>query len=187
MAFSIEQFKSSGLVFGGARPSLFEINLTNWPGASTTAPGTLTFLAKASSLPPSIIDPIEIPYFGRRIKISGDRSFPPWSITVMNDENFDLRRSFEEWHQRVNSREPNLMNFTTASPINYKVNIGIKQFSKTGDLIYTYTMVGAFPTVVDPIQLDWEAVNQVEQFNVEFQYDYWEPVEINSGGQAPPL
>lgn len=201
MSFNIEQFKSDGLNLGGARPSLFEIMIPGgWPGSLNGADVKLTFLAKAASLPPSMIDPIEIPYFGRRIKIAGDRSFPPWSITVMNDEDFIVRDSFEEWHALMNSRVPNLMQFSTSAPQNYKRDIIVKQYSKTGsgtDLgagvavegdyaeKYAYTLVGAFPTVVDPIQLDWEAINQIEQFNVEFAYDYWEPYVIDSGsGQA---
>ena len=32
MAFDIESFKANGLVDGGARPSLFEVILPDWPG-----------------------------------------------------------------------------------------------------------------------------------------------------------
>jgi hypothetical protein len=196
MTFSINEFKSNGLVFGGARPAMFEITLPQWPGALPDASRKLSFLAKAASLPPSILDPIEIPYMGRRIKVVGDRSFPAWSITVMNDEDFLLRESFEQWHQLLNQREQNVSAIGT-EPANYKKDIIVTQLSKGGGdrpistssasvqpasgSIYTYTLVGAFPTVVDPIQLDFEAVNQVEQFNVEFQYDYWEPREIREG------
>ena len=195
MAFNINEFKSQGLTMGGARPSLFEIEIPAWPGSLSNAPRKTTFLAKAASHPPSVMDPIEIPYMSRRIKIIGDRSFPPWSITIMNDEDFLVRESFENWHQSMNMREENVMatNVST-NPESYKVNIIVKQLSKdgtntnsraaTGDYLYVYTLIGAFPTVVDPIQLDWEAVNQVEQFNVEFQYDYWEPREIREGSSV---
>lgn len=186
MAFSIDTFKADGLTRGGARPTLFEVEIPGpWPGGLSPA-RKVTLLAKAASLPPSIIDPIEIGYMGRRIKIAGDRSFPPWSITLMNDEDFDVRRAFEAWHESINSREPNLMEFPSTSPENYKLDIHVTQMSKSGpnlgtESIYTYTLVGAFPVVVDPIQLDWEAVNQIEQFNVEFHYDYWQPFRVERG------
>lgn len=181
MVMSINEFKSNGLIGGGARPANFRVIIPTWPGSSQTAARKTSFLAKAASLPPSVVDPIEVPYMGRRIKIMGDRTFPGWSITVMNDEDFDLRESFEEWHQLLNARQENILSRPlTTNPESYKVNIVVEQLSKDGSSLYRYTLVGAFPTVVDQIQLDWEAINQFEQFNVEFQYDYWEPFELTS-------
>lgn len=180
MPVSINDFKGQGLIGGGARPANFEITLSSWPGALANAPRKLSYLAKAASLPPSIIDPVEIPYMGRRIKIMGDRSFPPWSITIMNDEDFLVRDSFERWHQLLNARQENVMTTATTNPESYKVNIIVTQLSKDGSALYKYTLIGAFPTVVDPIQVDWEAINQIEQFNVEFQYDFWNSERIRN-------
>lgn len=186
MGYSIEQFKANGFREGGARPSLFEIIVADWPGSIPGAAAQTTVMAKAASHPPSVIDPIEVGYWGRRIKLAGDRSFPPWSITVYNDEDFRIRQSFENWHSLMNGRETNKMTITNgteggSAPSLYKRNIVVRQFSKAGSSgrqeeppIYQYVLYGAFPVVIDPIQLDWEAINQVEQFNVEFHYDYWE-------------
>lgn len=179
MAFNIEDFKSKGLALGGARPSLFEIILTNWPG-SGAAGAQLRFLAKASSIPPSVVESIDIPYFGRKIKLVGDRVFTNWSITVMNDENFLIRNAFLNWHEQLNGKKTNTMNNeVTTSPNTYKRQIFVRQYSKGGDgvgedgSIFQCQLVGAFPVTIDAIQLDWDAINQVEQFDVEFAYDYW--------------
>lgn len=174
MAFNIEKFKQEGLSFGGARPSLFKVQLTDWPQALVGSPQKLSFLAKASSIPPSVVESIDIPYFGRKIKIVGDRVFPNWSVTVMNEEDFDLRNSFMNWHEYMNSKVPNKL--TGDGSLNsYKRNINVIQYTKSGDITFTCTLVGAFPVTVDAIQLDWDAINQIEQFDVEFAYDYWIP------------
>lgn len=197
MAFNINDFKAQGLDKGGARPSLFEIEIPNWPGSLPNATRKTAMLARSASLPPSIIESIDVPYMGRKIKIVGDRIFPAWNVTIMNDEDFLLRRSFENWHQSLNMREENVMfNNVTTNPESYKVNIIVKQLSKDGtnqnsiealgDYIYVYTLVGAFPTFVDQIPLDFEATNRIEEFNVEFQYDYWEPREIREGSGFNP-
>lgn len=186
MAFNVEDFKTAGLRLGGARPSLFEIEITNWPGSELipNSAESISFLAKASSLPPSVIDSIDVPYFGRKIKMVGDRVFPNWSITVMNEENFNVRNSLMNWHEALNSKVPNLLGSVgpiTTDISTYKKEVVVKHYSKTGGRPnYICTLVGAFPVTIDAIQLDWDAINQIEQFDVEFAYDYWIGREINS-------
>lgn len=173
MSFNIEDFKSTGLRLGGARPSLFDVQIFGgWPesGESTAS---LAFLAKASSLPPSVVESIDIPYFGRKIKILGDRVFPNWSVTIMNEENFSLRNGFMNWHEFMNSRIPNRLHNDTGDITSYKRDIFVTQYTKSGEVIFVCKLVGAFPVTVDAIQLDWDAINQIEQFDVEFAYDYW--------------
>lgn len=187
MAFNVEEFKSRGLSFGGARPSLFEIQLTDWPAALENAPAKTSYLAKAASLPPSVVESIDIPYFGRKIKVLGDRVFPNWSVTIMNEEDFLLRNSFMNWQEMMNSKVPNRLNSDTGAGdiSSYKKNIVVYQYSKAGGpAIFTCTLVGAFPVTVDAIQLDWDAINQIEQFDVEFAYDYWVPGLYNAGIQT---
>lgn len=174
MAFNIESFKSRGLVLGGARPSLFEI-IIKPPFSDPLFDEKHRFVIKASTIPPSIVDPIEVPYFGRKVRYAGDRVFANWAVTVMNDEDYAIRKAFERWHARVNSIVPNLM----ASPgTNYKCDAEVIHYGKSGDVLQTYKFVGLFPTNVNQMPLDWDAINQIQQFDVEFAYDYWVP----SGG-----
>lgn len=210
MPFGIQQFKSNGMNLNGARPSLFEVIIPNFPllPTSGTASGIssgpnlvekVALMAKAASLPGSVVESIDIGYFGRKIKLAGDRVFPNWSINVYNDEDFRVRNVFEDWHELLNSRQPNLLSRATPAsgasagatdPNNYKRDITVIQYSKAGPEKKIYTLIGAFPVTVAPIQLDWDATNQVETFEVEFAYDYWEPVEGNNGttdGPTPSL
>lgn len=179
---NIEEFKADGLSRGGARPSLFEITIPGgWP-QSGAAERKLKFFAKAASIPPSVVESIDVGYFGRKIKVLGDRVFPNWSVTVMNEETFSVRNGFMNWHEMMNSKVPNLLNNQTGDIESYKRDLFVHQYSKSGNIIFECKLVGAFPITVDAIQLDWDAVNQIEQFDVEFAYDYWiGGADINSG------
>ena len=55
------------------------------------------------------------------------------------------------------------------------------QYSKAGAIKKFYTLIGAIPVTVSAIDLDYDSTNQIEMFQVEFAYDYWEPND-NSGG-----
>lgn len=173
MAFNINDIRA-GLRLGGARPTLFQVQITNpINGASDRiAP----FLIRSTSLPASTINSIEIPYFGRKIKVAGDRTFDTWSVTVMNDEDFAIRQTMEEWHNSINALQTNLNLSPDNSPSNYKSTAIVTQFSKTGEALRVYKFNGIFPVEIAPIELDWETTDAIETFGVTFAYD-WHEVE----------
>lgn len=178
MPFNINAFKASGLVGGGARPSLFDVEITGHPGLEN-----LRFLARATQLPAMTLQSVDVPYFGRKIKVAGDRTFADWSITIMNDEDFKLRARFEEWSNKMNTIISNV-NSSGNSPESYKGTAIVRQYSKAGKSneekpIRSYRFTGIFPTQIDAINLDWDTVNQIETFDVTFAYDYWEPYETS--------
>jgi len=171
MAFNVNEIRSQ-LVLGGARNSLFQVTLQNPVdgAAAIKAP----FMIKAAQIPAATLGTIEVPYFGRKIKIAGDRTFAEWTVTVINDEDFLVRNSLEAWMHSINTHETNLRQFGSASPLQYKANAQITQFSKTGVPIREYTFNGMFPTEVSAIEMSWETVDTIEEFTVTFQYDWWE-------------
>ena len=84
---SISDFKSA-LVGGGARPNLFEVELTTLPGGISWDADSFRYMCKAAALPASVIANIDIPFRGRIFKVAGDRTIETWSVTVINDESF---------------------------------------------------------------------------------------------------
>ena len=84
---TISNFKSA-LIGGGARPNLFEVELTTLPAGIEWDADNFRYMCKASQLPASVIANIDIPFRGRIFKVAGDRTIEPWSITVINDEDF---------------------------------------------------------------------------------------------------
>jgi len=178
MAFNVNEIKSH-LNLGGARPTLFQVTLTS-PFDQGLA-GIASFMIQAASLPGSTIQPIDIPYWGRKIKIAGDRTFDDWAVTVMNDEDFKVRHGLELWHNKINSLAGNLNVTGGSEPNRYKAQATVSQYSKVGVVVRTYTFYGLFPTQIQPIDLNWDATNQIETFGVNFSYDYYEVTSGNTG------
>jgi hypothetical protein len=196
MTFDINTFKAHGLPYGGTRPSLFVIEFNMPQGVLSNAGATATsaisgnilanalsrLTCKAGSLPESSVSVIEVGYFGRRIKVAGERTFQDWQVTIINEENFVMRAMLESWSNAINRLEANVRdpNFDDEG---YKANITIRQFAKDGTEIRDYTLIGAWPSMISAIALDWDQGNAIEYFTVTWAYDYWLPaLELTTDG-----
>jgi hypothetical protein len=185
MAFNINDFKTNGLVLGGVRSSLFEVELTLPSGVAAVSSGEVSkkimFTCRASSIPASTVGLIEVPYFGRKIKLSGDRTYSNWSITVINDEDYSVRSAMEGWLNKLNQPEDNLRTIDLAT---YKTDSLIRSFTKAGGILAEYTFRGMFPLEAAAMEVDWNTTDTLQEFQVTFAYDYWVPVNqlaITSG------
>ena len=177
MPFNISEFKQQGLYGGGARSSLFQVEMT-LPAplqAFNTTLRKFSFTCRAASIPASTVGQVEVPYFGRKIKLAGDRTFADWSVTVMNDEDYAVRKMFETWSNLLNDNESNLKGVRFNG---YKSGAIVKQFAKTNEIIGAYTFVGLFPTEISAMELDWETTNSIQTFSVSLAYDYWLPTNL---------
>jgi hypothetical protein len=165
MAFNINEMRSQ-LVYGGARQNLFQVRINNPANAS----GDLKtpFMVQAAQIPESTLGVIPVFYFGRQMKLAGDRTFGEWTVTVINDEDFLIRNAMEEWSNRINRLERNVRDINR-----YKSNATVIQYAKDGTPIREYKFNGIFPSVISPIELDWASTDQIESFQVTFSYDYW--------------
>jgi hypothetical protein len=45
---------------------------------------------------------------------------------------------------------------------------------KDGSTIKTYNFRGCFPTSISPIDVTYQATDEIERFTAEFQVQYWE-------------
>ena len=169
MVFNINEMRSQ-LVGGGARPSHFSVQITN--PVNPFADFKIPFMCQASSIPASTIAQIDVPYFGRNIKIAGDRSFDDWTATIINDEDFAVRNAMEEWMNSINTHVSNLR-LGGASDLNYKADAIITHYGKTGNTLRRYSIQGMFPTNIAEIGLDWSTTSQIETFDVTFAFDWW--------------
>lgn len=176
MPFNISTFKENGLVYGGARPSLFNVFLSvpTGIGIDLVSVDKFRFVCRTAELPESTVGSIDIPYFGRRIKVAGERNFASWGVTVMNDEDFSVRAMFEAWSNAINRMVANVRD-PALSAEQYKVDMEVFQYGKDGSTIRSYKLIGAFPTQIGAISLGWESQNAIEEFSVNFEYDYWVP------------
>lgn len=190
---SISDFKSK-LIGGGARSNLFEVDVTfpagitlNLQGEGTSAfdSDNFRFLCKSAALPASNVTPIEIPFRGRVLKVAGDRTFDTWTVTVINDENFNHRRAFETWMQNVaqygdHSGKTNPSDYMGSATVYQLGRSGSKgqTVSSTSDsakILAQYKFIDIFPTTVSDIALSYDTTDSIEEFTVDFQVQYFYP------------
>ena len=164
----VDDFKSK-LRGGGARANLFKA-IINFPAYAQGDVELTSFLCEAAQLPGSVLAAIEVPFRGRRLKIAGDRTFEPWTVTIINDTDFKIRNAMERWMNGMNNHQ---LNTGLVNPTAYQADLIVEQIDKNGSTLKRYTFKGAFPTAVSPIDLSYATENEIERFTVEFQYQYW--------------
>ena len=166
---NIDDFKAK-LKGGGARPNLFKATI-NFPAYAQGDVEITSFMCKAAQLPSSIMAVVEIPFRGRQLKIAGDRTFESWSPTILNDTDFVVRNAMERWMNGINAHSANT---GLTNPVEYEADLIVEQLDKDGETIKTYQFRGCFPTNVAAIDVNYETVDTIEEFTVEFQVQYWE-------------
>lgn len=182
MAFNINLFQGA-LKLGGARPNLFQVNITN--PVNGAADAVTPFLVRGTQIPSATMGVIEQPYFGRMVKLAGNRSYAEWTTVIINDEDFAVRNAMENWSNAMNSFQGNLRTIGSASPTQYKGTAQVTQFSKTGAPLRVYNFVGLWPMDVSAVDVDWGSNDVLQEFNVTWAYDYWEVsggITGNAGG-----
>ncbi len=187
VGFNINEFRERGLIYGGARPSQFLVQITPPAGIGVNVASRVQFLVHAASLPAMQIGQVGAPYFGETIKFAGDRTFGDWMVGVINDEDFAIRAMLESWSNAINALISNRMAPDTW-PTGYKTNATVYQHGKDGALIRAYRFEGIWPMMIDQIQLGWGMKDSMEEFGVTFSVDYYEPVnQSTSPDQYNPL
>ena len=186
---TITDFKTQ-LRGGGARPNLFEVDITNFGGGTgrgdsslgfAGVQGDFNFLCKASAMPTQTIGSVDVPFRGRILKVAGDRTFEPWSVTVINDETFGVRKAFEKWGNKINALHSGT---GEVSPSEYMGSGIIKQLGrspqgkvdsgkrKTTQPLQTYIFQDIWPSEIGSIDLSYESSDAIEEFTVTFQVQY---------------
>ena len=173
MAFTINEFRNSALAAGGARANLFDVTISGIAASTNLAGATkeFTFACKAAAIPAMAVGVVEVPYFGRVVKVPGNKTFDNWNVTIINDEGFTIRNGMEKW---ISTMGTHIGNVNTATNENLYGQGTVKQYAKTaGAAIATYSFVNIFPVNMSEIALGWDSNDAIEEFTVEFAYDYW--------------
>ena len=177
MAFTIDTFRNSALAKGGARANLFDVTIsgvgaTDASRVCTVGVAEFVFACKAAAIPAQTIGVVEVPYFGRVVKVPGNKTFDNWTVTIINDEGFTIRSGMEKW---VAAMGTHVGNINTTTNANLYGNGTVKQYPKTGGTVALaqYNFVNIFPINVSEITLGWDANDAIEEYTVEFAYDYW--------------
>ena len=150
----------------GARPNLFECGIVG-----QSMPANFNLLCKISTIPPSTMGVVEVPYFGRMVKVPGNRTFDNLSVTVINDEDMAIRLAVETWMNKMNSHVGNL----STLPSTLFAEMTITHFGRAKEEIGggKWDFTNIFPVALGEIGLDWGSNDTIEEFTIDFAYDYW--------------
>ena len=183
MAFTIDKFRTGALAAGGARANLFEVVISDIDATLMSAAGVkeFTFACKAANIPAMAVGVVEVPYFGRVVKVPGNKTFDNWSVTIINDEGFLVRNGMEKW---VASMGTHIGNVQSAASSKLEAglygNATVQHYGKTGEsnVLAEYEFTNIFPVSIGEIALDWSSNDAIEEFTVEFAYDYWKHAQV---------
>ena len=174
---TISDFKGA-LIGGGARSNLFEVELTTLPAGISWNSSDFSYMCKAATLPASNVANIDIPFRGRTFKVAGDRTIDPWTVTIINDESFNLRTAFEEWTDLIAKLDNNL---GATDPNAYMVNAKVYQLGRgstpssksnsgtANSVLKEYEFFNIWPSAVAAIDVSYDSTDSIEEFTVDFQ------------------
>jgi len=177
----------SGNPATGATPGSNEQRTQESAGGSQAGSGAqssslASFLVKAANIPASTVGVIEVPYRGRTLKIAGDRTFEPWTVTVLNDKGYALRSKFEEWSTKIQALQQNLQQARVIAE--YQSDAVVRQYDRQGAVVRSYQFVGIWPSNISAIDLAWDSNDTAEEYTVEFQVQYWTYANDTNAGNA---
>ena len=177
--FNVERFKSA-LTNGGLRPNQFAVQLSfpTYVASGANAVSKSPFLVNIAEMPGSTINPATVIYRGREVLFSGDRTFAPWTITVLNDSQMSIRNAIEAWMIGMEDLQTKRGRLNSAE---YQRNIDIFQLDRNGRVLKSYVLLDAFPIDLSPVALDFGANDQISTFNVTWRYQSFATSNAASG------
>ena len=174
---NIDDFKAN-LIGGGARANQFRVTVTPPSGIAIGLDvRRASFLVRASILPASTLGEIEVPFRGRNIYVSGDRPAPEtWSTAFFNDTDFMVRNAMELWHNGINDFANNT---GVIAPSDYQTDLFVEQLDREDTVLKTYIFRNAYPLEIASIDLTAEAADSIEEFEVTWRYQLFEPSGVS--------
>ena len=186
---------------GFSIPSLPGVTPDATPSAVTSAAagqpnargGFDDFHVLAAAMPASIITTNPIDYQGRKILYPGDRiysadGFNVWTMTVLDDIGIDnLWKKFHEWSYLINGHDTNTgdtVGITDAQIVVEQLNLNA--IGANGGVIKRATLFGCWPQSVGPIEMEMQARDQYNFFDVTICFKYVKYEDLEEGVTPDP-
>ena len=128
-------------------------------------------------MPAFTLPAIAVPFRGRNIYVAGDRTFDdPWTTTFLNDTDFALRTSLELWSNGINDLAEGTGVIAAAD---YQTDLTVQQLDRDDTVLKTYIFRNAYPLEIASIDLTAEAADSIEEFEVTWRYQHFEPSGVS--------
>jgi hypothetical protein len=153
---------------GGLRTNRFVVNCDK-AGFGQDRP----FHIRAASLPAVSTSVIQVPHRGRVFKMPGQRTFAPWSITVLDDTvSNDLWLFFYNWANTIQNHVSNTSGASNGDFTDQMAQFTIKQLTLNGSNKKIVTLNRAWPSEVGEIRLSADDAESLSSFTVQLEYQY---------------
>ena len=173
MARSITNFRKS---FAGVRPNRFTIEGV-FPSETGLSAPELSIYCKATQLPGSSIGVIPVPWMGRVVKFSGERSYADWTLQIYESSiaSNDLRTGFERWIELMDGRDSHKINYDLVQQwaVIYMDMNGSESGEGNPGSGRDIILNNCFPVDISPVDLSYDAVDTFSEFTVTMAYDFW--------------
>jgi len=116
---------------------------------------------------------VPVNFRGHILKLAGDRTFEPWSVTIINDVEFSARTALEGWQQEIQALDSG----EGATDTDYLLSRAfVEQLNKDDSVLARYEFFNMFPSNIGAIELSYESVDALEEFTVDFEFSHWDRV-----------
>jgi len=151
-----------------ARSTHFEVILNIPVGFNVSQASR--FFCKGAQIPSKTIGVMDLKYMGRSAKQAGDVVYEPWTVTVYNDNGYTIRSAIEQWTEIINETTTN---HGALLPEEYQRDSQVWQLDNRGNRVKYYNFVNMWPSIQDPIDLNWDNADTPQEYSVTFEYDFW--------------
>lgn len=93
------------------------------------------------------------------------------------DENMNIKRFFELWVNRIHS----LANFHLSYYDEYTTDITVTQLDSVGNDVYSCVLIGAFPKVINDLELSSDSQSRPHALDVDISFWYWASIDPRTG------
>lgn len=151
---------------GGARANLYEVSVTRLSE-------NLKFLAKATALPGKDIGEVALNYLNHTISYRGDITYQDWHVTILMDQDWQLKTQLEEWMEQIQSAD----DITGAGALTeYAATATVSQLSTQGTPIATYELYNIWPISMPTIELSFDSKDTISEIDVTFKYSHFKRI-----------
>jgi hypothetical protein len=144
-----------------------------------------SYLVTSTSLPAHTIDVLSTKWQGMEYKVAGTHTFAEFTLTFRSDTAQDIRRKFAQWQTKIHNPLTNEHGMPGNSG-GYFGTISLSQIDGKGTPIMTYEMVGAWPSAIAEVGLDY-GTKEFSTFAVTFNYQYFKVDDVFGGQKATPV
>lgn len=164
MAGSIQDFVSRYQY--GARANLYKVQI-DFSGDFEP----LEFFAKSAQIPGRTVGSIPIKYLNNTINYPGDVTYAEWTLTILNDEGFQIRRAIEAWMKGIKDHGQTAS--TLAGGL-WHSTAAVTALGPNMQVLREYEFLYLFPTDLSTIELSFESADTMQEYTATFNYSYWD-------------